>query len=316
MEAYAATTTLVLLDIPAQTTLTLDTLSFTSTPSFRGIKFIGPGVHLLTYGLDKSDLGMRNGIFFLGTPGIISAWQWDKSTELLTRIQEQVQGAALQERNPINYGLTSGIASLHPYLTTLPPLEEDVTTTWADLTSYITADLLNRVLPPGWTFSSQTPSTNDDATDQLSTLPSSKSEAILNFTTINLKRTFNPSAIGAERTSQILDKSYYLESILQSLPDELQLLGELQTSFLTVLYMNNFSGFETWKKLFSIFCGCKMALQTHERLFRRFLTVIRAEFDICSEETFNDVILEGNFVADNLRVFPAVTINIELEYRY
>src|ERR1700738_3789432 len=78
MEAYATTTTIVLLDVPPQTSLTLDTLSFSSTASFRGIKFIGPGIHLLTYGLDKSELSMRNGLFFLGSPGTVSAWQWNK----------------------------------------------------------------------------------------------------------------------------------------------------------------------------------------------------------------------------------------------
>jgi hypothetical protein len=193
------------------------------------------------------------------------------------------------------------LESLHPYLTILPPPEEDVSTTWVDLTSFITVDVLNRVLPPGWTFSSQTPSTNDDATDHLSTLPSSKSETILTFTSINLKRTFNATAIGAERTSQILDKSYYLTSLLQTLPNDLALLGELQLSFLTVLYMNNFSGFETWKKLLTIFCGCKSALGTQETLFRSFLVVLRHQFSICTEETFNEVILEGNFVSDQLR---------------
>lgn len=189
-------------------------------------------------------------------------------------------------------------------MTTVPPASEDIQATWSDLTCYITVDILNRILPPDWTFTSQTASTNDDATDRLSSLPSSKAEAILNFTSINIKRTFNPNAIGRERTEQILDKSYYLESLLQHLPDELALLGELQLSFLTVLYMNNFSGFEAWKNIFTIFCGCKAALRSRERLFRSFLTVLRHQFDMCSEETFSEVILEGDFIRNNFQVCP------------
>lgn len=80
------------------------------------------------------------------------------------------------------------------------------------------------------------------------------------------------------------------------------LLGELQLSFLTVVYMNNFSGFETWKNLFTVFCGCKESLGARERLFRNFLVVLRHQFDVCSEETFNEIIIEGNFVANNLKV--------------
>jgi A1 cistron-splicing factor AAR2 len=165
--------------------------------------------------------------------------------------------------------------------------------------------MLNRIFPQEWAFTSQTSSTNDEATDQLSSLPSSKSEHILHFTAINLKRTFDLSAIGRERTQQFLDKSYFLECILQQLPDEMAILGELQLSFITVLYMNNFSGFETWKNIFTVFCGCKESLKTRERLFREFLTVLRRQFDSCSEETFNEIIVEGNFVANNLKVnFP------------
>jgi A1 cistron-splicing factor AAR2 len=298
MEAYASTTTLVLLDVPKETYLTLDTNSFSSTASFRGIKYINQGIHLFTYGLDTSELGMRNGFFFLANPGDVSAWKWDPKTEQFLRIQEQIQGKALQER----------LQSLHPYLTTIPP-PEDGKTSWSDLTSYITVDVLNRVLPIDWTFTSHTSSTNDEATDQLSSLPSSKSESILNFTAINLKRTFNPNSVGRERTDQILDKSYYLDTLLSQLPSELALLGELQLSFITVLYMNNFSGFEAWKNIFTVFCGCKRALRSKERLFRAFLTVLRQQFDMCSEETFNEVILEGNFVADNLKVSQPIPFN-------
>lgn len=100
-----------------------------------------------------------------------------------------------------------------------------------------------------------------------------------------------------------------------ALPEEVALLGELQLSFLAVLYMNNFSGFETWKKLFTVFCGCKAALRGRERLFRGFLGVVRQQFEVCSEETFNEVILEGgNFVAENLKVhYPSLEIPLLIQ---
>ena len=278
--------------------MTLDMLAFSSTTPFRGIQFINDRIHLLTYGLDKTDLGMRNGFFFNAKPGNVSAWKWNKKTEQLLPIREQVQGHELQQR----------LESLHPYLTTFQPPEDDETTTWSDLIKYITPEILNRVLPADWAFTSQTPSTNDEATDQLSSLPNSKAEAILKFISVNLNNTFNPHPIGRERTEQILNRSYYLNTLLQQLPDELALLGEFQLSFITVLYMNNFSGFETWKNLFTVFCGCKTALRLRERFFRNFLTVLRQEFEMCTEETFNEVILEGNFVADNLK-----TLNVSIE---
>jgi len=98
MEVYSRTTTLILFDIPSGAALTFDTFSFASTPSFRGIKYIPEGIHLFTYGLDKSELGIRSGFFFLGKPGNVSAWKWDKSIEQLIRIQETAEGNALEER--------------------------------------------------------------------------------------------------------------------------------------------------------------------------------------------------------------------------
>ena len=98
MEMYGTTTTLVIIDMPSGVSLTLDALAFSSTSAFRGIKGIGEGIHLLTYGLDKSELGMRSGFFFLGKPGNVIAWKWDTKTEQLERIEEQIEGQALQER--------------------------------------------------------------------------------------------------------------------------------------------------------------------------------------------------------------------------
>jgi len=310
MEVYAQTTTLIILDLAENASVTLDHLAFTSTRNFRGIKYISPGIHLLTYGFDTSELGMRNGFFFLGRAGDVLAWKWDMNTEQLERIHEQLQEKELQESNYSmrSISLTTGLQSIHPFLTPVSPDDpEESNTTWSDLTSYITPDLLNRVLPPDWSLTSQTASTNDDAAE-LSDLPSSKAEAILNFTPINLKRTFDPHAVGRERTEQMLDKSWYLNSLIQQLPDELALLGELQLSFLTVLYMNNFSGFETWKKLFTLFCGCKSALTARQQLFRNFLIVLRQQFDMCTDETFNEIVLEGNFVNENLKVPGNFTI--------
>ena len=98
MEIYSTTTTLVIVDMPSGVSITLDALSFSSTTAFRGIKRIPEGIHLLTYGLDKSELGMRSGFFFEGKPGNVLAWKWDRKIEQLVRIQEQVEGNDLQER--------------------------------------------------------------------------------------------------------------------------------------------------------------------------------------------------------------------------
>jgi hypothetical protein len=99
MESYATTTTLILLDIPPQTSFTLDTYAFSSTPQFRGIKYLDQGIHLLTCGLDKSDLGMRSGLFFQAHPGDVVAYKWDAKTEQLTRIQDQIPQSELTQRS-------------------------------------------------------------------------------------------------------------------------------------------------------------------------------------------------------------------------
>ena len=98
MDIYTSTTTLIMLDVPSSTSMTLDVMAFSSTAAFRGVKYIGEGLHLFTYGLDKSELGMRTGFFFVGKPGDVIALKWDKNTEQLVRIEERVEGHALEER--------------------------------------------------------------------------------------------------------------------------------------------------------------------------------------------------------------------------
>jgi A1 cistron-splicing factor AAR2 len=90
MEHYSQTTTLIILSLPQNTSLALDALAFTSTSNFRGIKYIPSGLHLFTYGQDKSELGMRSAFFFIARAGEVLPWQWDPSTEELRKVQEQL----------------------------------------------------------------------------------------------------------------------------------------------------------------------------------------------------------------------------------
>jgi AAR2 protein len=97
MEAYAQATTLIILGLPENASVTLDHLAFSSTKNFRGVKYIWPGIHLLTYGFDSSELGMRSGFFFVGKPGNVLAWKWDAETEQLRRLHDQIGGRELEE---------------------------------------------------------------------------------------------------------------------------------------------------------------------------------------------------------------------------
>lgn len=47
-------------------------------------------------------------------------------------------------------------------------------------------------------------------------------------------------------------------------------LGELQLAFVCLLFAQNFSGLEAWKRTVGLLCGCKEALTEQTDLFMEF----------------------------------------------
>jgi hypothetical protein len=86
LELFRSSGSLLCLDVPEGTELGIDFSTVVVGPSFKGVKFVPPGVHFLHYrALDSSSssLGLPSGLLFRALPGSVLVLQWDKAREEL-----------------------------------------------------------------------------------------------------------------------------------------------------------------------------------------------------------------------------------------
>ena len=305
--------TVFLQALPPKTFVGIDLFSFNSSPSFRGITALPPGHHFIYTGTDSS-LSIRHGHWVYvesssstNSPRTLT-WQWNTDSESLEQIQDDGRKTLISnpdqrpDRGIISYSEIAD-ASRQQYDNGRDSDIESVGTVqqWADLTVYVTQAVLDRVLArpsssnPTIRASPHCISSISSATVDLEHIPglsSSESqldrEAPLGLLSINLKRTWREGSIGRERTESVLDTSWYLSHLMDSLSADsdrkagaAQILGELQFCFVTVLTLANWSCLQQWKRLLGLFLGCRKAVSEIEQYFVEVLRVLRLQMECC-----------------------------------
>jgi A1 cistron-splicing factor AAR2 len=305
--------TVVLQTLPPKTFVGIDLFSFNSSSSFRGISALTPGPHFIYTGTDAS-LSIRHGHWFhIDSPSSITSpqtltWHWNPKLECLQKVQEtsleitRADFGQLPDRGLVSYSDLAD-ASRQQYENGRGSDIGAVATVqqWADLTSYVTQGLLNRLVS---TPSSSNPadhasphhvSSVSSATVDVEHIPGlSSSESQLEndmpltFLPIDLKRTWRDGAIGRERTESVLDMSWYLSHLMDSLSADgdrkigaAQILGELQFCFVAVLTLANWSCLQQWKRILGLLLGCRRAVEEIEQYFVEVLRVLRLQMGCC-----------------------------------
>lgn len=187
---------------------------------------------------------------------------------------------------------------------------------WTRLASHISLRLLRRVLheptpssniassnsvvsSTSLTLSSVSTSLLD--TETIPGLSQDETDSVLNPTRtlhilpIDLKKTWDESDLGSTRTERARDRSWYLQHLIANLQKQetgaanrnrqqvsqqiaaMELLGELQFTFLMVLCLANYSCLEQWKRLLSVMLTCQAALIEVEGFFVEVVTILRAQ---------------------------------------
>ncbi|KAI9102677.1 A1 cistron-splicing factor [Phlyctochytrium arcticum] len=124
----------------------------------------------------------------------------------------------------------------------------------------------------------------------------------LEFTVIDLKRSFPPGATGAQITKYSQDKSWVLLNLLETAykNDITALLGELQLSFIIFLIGQVFDGFEQWKTMVHLLCQSEEAVQQRPDLFTAFIDVICAQLTNHPVDFFDDALSAETFLRSTL----------------
>ena len=194
---------------------------------------------------------------------------------------------------------------------------------WADLTRYLSPSLLSRITGeaevdadarPRWMVTSASTALEDS--DDIPGLASSNpagtetsqcandtvtKERDFAFLPIELKRTWREGATGRERTEAAQDRSWALGDLIKrySITDtntaderegELQILGELQFTFLMALTLLNFSCLQQWKRLLQLILTCRGAISEREGFMRNVIRLLLLQLQRCDD-------LEGGLFA-------------------
>jgi A1 cistron-splicing factor AAR2 len=300
MDPAHQTHCVLLLDLPPSGLAGIDLLSFTTTPRFRGVKNVPPGLHFVFVASDSS-LSVRHGAWFYVSPGAGSPQvfikRWDEATEDLVVVTSQTDVM----RWKANLG-SIWKDGLTPYRQTVSAKdtkeEEDVveeSTDWSELTSNINPTLLSRITglnPDHWSLTSASSAAQDE--DSIPGLESSNSvlrpEKELHFLPIDLKRTWRDGATGRERSEGAQDRSWTLGELIEKhcqgrnpRAQESEIIGELQFAFLMVLTLNNNSCLEQWKRLLTVLFTCRKAIKERAHLFTELLETLKLQLGHCAD---------------------------------
>lgn len=297
MDPSSITNCVLLLNIPAKALTGIDLLSFTTSPRFRGIKDLPPGLHFV-FAATSAAFSVRQGAWFYVTPGTgspqVFVKRWDDQTEEL--VAQTDQSEVLHWK--ANLG-SLWKASLTPYRQTVEEGDSgdeetwsEESTAWSNLTSHITPTLLTRICglnPDHWSLTTASAAKQDlESIPGLESSSNISQEKDLGLLPIDLTRTWREGAMGKERTDAAQDRSWFLGDLIENHCQaknkrgrEVEILGELQFVFLMVLTLNNNSCLEQWKRMLKLLLTCQQAVKERKVLFVELIRLLRVQLGQC-----------------------------------
>ncbi|KAK9324359.1 A1 cistron-splicing factor [Lipomyces orientalis] len=246
-----------------------------------------------------SNMNLRMAVFFEACDSKILCMTWDDEAEEFVTSEREVDEFALLR--------------LYPHLLPYPQSSPE----FADLTSQLNPELLSTYLPlsyrKGVPVSSITASSTDSLllSQAISKASSSSKSSMLSddtdsfrFLNFDLKRqrTWREGATGRELTTAALDRSWFLGDLIsrERNGDYNAVLAELQLSFILLVLLANYSASEQWRRIVELLCSSKSAVSSRPEFYRKFLTILYAQFECIPEVYFTDL-LGFNFVKGQLR---------------
>ncbi|KAL8766642.1 MAG: hypothetical protein Q9209_006625 [Squamulea sp. 1 TL-2023] len=304
------TSTLVLLNLPSSILCGINLLTFTTTPTFLGIKNLPTGFHFL-FTSPSASLSLRDGFWFhIPIPPTPDApptifRRWSPEDERLIPCTEpegeefiKAKGGwkEVYEKNLTPYRQTAGSEN--------GAAEEDKEDAWTGITNHITSSILTRFAKSEeWNISSASSGVQDR--DEIPGLSREEvrdvigEEKELGMLGIDLKKTWREGAVGRERTEGARDRSWLLQDICASHQLEAQevgtiavkgavegqgrwgdvVLGQMEVCFLMVLTLANYSCLEEWKRILVLVLTSEKAVWEKPEFFADFLQLLKQQLE-------------------------------------
>jgi A1 cistron-splicing factor AAR2 len=249
-------------NIPPGSQVGLDLHSWQSGPNFRGIRDVPEGLHCLHVTIANVSL-TKYAVWLSTCPGQSASYAWQAIEQSLIRQDSP---------NDLHLGEEMFFVSC--------PSEPDKQ--YTAISRHLNADTVRRFVPLGTVVTSTSTSNTETLAEELkkldASLSASAADRILQFTTVDLKRSWRPGAVGRELTEQSLDKSWLLRSTIQCCGSQAGFLAEFEFCFLSVLLYGSLAACDQYNILLLLVANAKSALLTEQAFFEDFLALLHVSW--------------------------------------
>lgn len=290
---FRAGALLLLLDVPPSFEVGIDGASWAVGPLFKGLKMVPPGLHFLYYrvlGRD-GDAGALSGVFLFLAPGEVRAMRWTAATE---------EFVALGEEEAHTLAAPHALPDLDRHLGPFP-VDGTEWPRFLRWTRHVTPELVARILPNRRAALSSMTGSYHGTMDlgRAAGAPRAAADLTvddLHFTPISQTSLAARPAAADALTAQILDRTAYLDSLLQGplAGDARSLLGELELAFVILVLGHNFEGFEQWRAIVCMLCQCPRKVASSPDLFCELIDTLRDQLGECPEDFFDAALVQDN----------------------
>ena len=272
----------------------IDYSAWSVGPQFMGVKLIPPGLHYVYCSASAAeDIGIcRSGYFLYMKPQDVAVFRWDPENEELIRPENE---------EAVRYA--DGVRSFD-FDRNLGPYPLELREQWAELTRHATGELVQKIEPISGRVRSKRAeydaATNPKAAEDMDLEKPTDIESntgSLFFS--NVPRVRRKKGSTAEETTHCyMDRTPQLEEMIvkEYAGNELAVLGELQLAYISFLLGQNFDGFEQWRALLLLLCGCEDAAMRRTELFAELLRTFFTQLSQAPSDLFGDDLTKDNFM--------------------
>ncbi|XP_015119378.1 protein AAR2 homolog [Diachasma alloeum] len=319
--------TIIITEVPKGTDFGIDLKSWNTGENFKGMKMIPPGLHFIHYSAvnELGELSPRVGFFHMFKEKELLVKKWSK-------MAEDLDDQEVDEETVIRF--RENLKDLDKFL---GPYPYDMWKPWKELTSKIDNNLMERCRPLcGYVRSALELAHCDDASRPRGTqtrkrrrpvmtleekedllLPDMKPLPGTELRLTELPDKYYPDdATPTEITQHSLDSSYALNILFKKVREPMEIIGELQLSFVCFLVGQSWDAFEHWKKLISLICRADKTIPERRAIYVEFLRTLEIQLTHVPEDLLCDIVSSNNFVYHHLRIlFSNIESNPEVDGR-
>lgn len=313
MEVESSDSILIVLDVPSGLELGIDCITYDTGPKFKGLSLVPSGFHFIYHG---TGMGARQGFFIKVANKEVIVKSWDASQE------EILPYHTLSDESLATLHRSLAIGELNAFLGPYPLQQHH---TWKNITNFIADAVLARadcaagcLIYPGddadVLILEKTPAqqmrhlANNDAPSAVKPYFADTAR-VARFSDLKMVQMeiMESIPVGQQKasalTAMMMDKSSLIEHIVKYFygGSALDLLGEIQLSFVLFMMLYSYPALNQWKQLIYTVCSSERYLQINPQFTAAFMRVLFGQLNFAPADFFENELSTQNFLR------PAIT---------